>query len=397
VRKIAASYIIPGNQAPLKNGILICDDNGTITGLVDTGGKLKEQAGLEFYNGILVPGFVNTHCHLELSSLKGKIPEKILLNEFLQYINRLRNSQNTEPITAMKNADMEMQFSGVVAVGDISNSSSSLEIKQNSNLFYHTFTEAFGFLPSRAEKAYSIAETVNEQFLRAGLSSTITPHSPYSVSENLFLKIAEKALRENSLLSVHCLESEAESAFFKSGEGPICDHLKNNLLLDVSHWNPLLKNPVEYILQFLPSENQLLLVHNTYITQQDIDVIKKKRKLSNTYMVLCPNSNLYIEDQLPPVHLLREEGMNICIGTDSLASNHKLSVFEELKTLQKYFPEITIQELIEWGCLNGARALQAEHRFGSFEPGKKPGINLIIGADLHQLRLTPGSRIKVLQ
>lgn len=116
--------------------------------------------------------------------------------------------------------------------------------------------------------------------------------------------------------------------------------------------------------------------------------------MENTFFVLCPNSNLYIENQLPPVSLFRGENLNICIGTDSLASNHSLSVLDELITIQKNFPEIGVDELLEWACLNGAKALKVDDKFGSFETGKNPGVNLITGIDFKTMKLTEKSKVK---
>jgi cytosine/adenosine deaminase-related metal-dependent hydrolase len=105
---------------------------------------------------------------------------------------------------------------------------------------------------------------------------------------------------------------------------------------------------------------------------------------------------LYIENRLPDVPLFRKRHMNICLGTDSLASNHKLSVLNEMITVQQYSPEIRLEELILWATFNGARALQIENRFGSFETGKNPGVNLITGADLRNLKLTSKCKVKKL-
>lgn len=396
MRKISATWIFPGNRPPLKNGILICEDDGTIVNLIDTGGRLREEAGLEQYTGILVPGFVNAHCHLELSHLKGRIPEKTGLGGFLGAINKLRNVEPENPEEAIKKADFQMWRSGLVAVGDVSNSYSSLETKSNSKILYHTFVEAFGFHPSRAEKAFDFAGFVESMFREFGLRASVTPHSPYSVSEMLFQKISEKVLAEKSILSVHNQESPDEFLFFKDGSGAIARHLSEVLRIDISHWKPTGKSSLEYTLSFIPKENQLLLVHNTFTLPEDVQMLKRKRNLENTFLVLCPNANLYIENRLPPLLLFCEEKMKICLGTDSLASNHSLSVLDEMITLQENFPEITLQELVEWGSWNGAQALGLADLFGSLESGKKPGINLITGADLQKLRLTAKCRVKKL-
>ncbi len=396
MRKISATYIFPGNRPPLKNGILLCEENGTIVDIIETSGIVREQERLEYYSGILVPGFVNTHCHLELSHLKGKIAENSGLGNFLSEIHRLRNKETEPDESALARADFQMEQNGTVVVGDISNSTATLEIKRKSKLYYHTFAEAFGFHPSRANKSFQIAEFIEELFLRAGLSASVTPHAPYSVSETLFQKLKVKAQTSNGILSIHNQESQDEEKLFKSCSGPIWHHLNQTLGLDLSHWKSRQENVLKLILPFLPISNPLLLVHNTYTMIDDITEVKTHRNQENTFFVLCPNSNLYIEGRLPQVPLFKQKNLNLCLGTDSLASNHQLSILQEMVTLQKHFPEITIQELIEWACLNGARALRAEHRYGSFEKGKRPGINLITGVDLQRLKLTPASRVKVL-
>lgn len=394
MRKIAATYLLSGTRAPVKNGILVCENDGTIVEVIENCGDLSEQAGMEFYSGILVPGFVNVHCHLELSHLKGKIEEKTGIGGFIGKINQLRNQESGQVEKAIRIADRKMWAAGTAAVGDISNSTLTIETKLRSKIYYHTFVESFGFHPTRAEKAFDIAQFVHRQFNENQLKSSIVPHSPYSVSDPLFSKIQEYAAIEKSILSIHNQESIAESEFYRSGTGAIAEHLKNNLGIDISHWKPTGKSSLHSVLNYLPAENPLVLVHNTFTEKEDLDLLKKNRSLTNTFFALCPNSNLYIENQLPPVQLFREEKLNLCIGTDSLASNRELSVLTEMVTLQQNFPELGLEELVQWASLNGAKALGIDDIFGSFEPGKKPGINLISGIDFKTFRLTANSKIK---
>ncbi len=347
--KIAATYIFPGNRPPLKNGILICENDGRIVEVVDTGGKITEQENLEYYSGILVPGFINTHCHLELSFLKNKIAEKKGIGNFIGEINRLRNIETEKAEPEMQIADRRMWASGIAAVGDISNSALSIETKKNSKIYYHTFVEAFGFHPARTERAIDLAQFVLRRFRENGLNASLVPHSAYSVSQPLFEKIRKIAATENSILSFHNQESNAEKQFYTDGTGPIANHLQQNLNIDISHWKPTGKSSLDSVLSFLPQENPLLLIHNTFTEKPDIDELKKYRHLENTFFVLCPNSNLYIENHFPPVELFREEKLNICLGTDSLASNHNLSILDEMRTLQLNFPEIELEEIIALG------------------------------------------------
>jgi len=394
VRKIAATYIFSNNHPPIKNGIINCESDGTIIDIIDNNGVLKEEQGLEFYSGILAPGFVNTHCHLELSHLKDKIEEKTGIGSFIGKINALRNEDVQTIEKSIQIADRKMWATGTAAVGDISNSRHSLSTKIKSKIFYHTFVESFGFHPSRAEKAFEIAQEISSEFQKNNLSASIVPHSPYSVSEPLFNKITENALVKKSILSIHNQESKGESQFYKDGAGPIANHLKNNLGIDISNWQATGKSSLLSVLKYLSPENQLLLVHNTFTEKADLYELREKRSLENTFFALCANSNLYIENQLPPVSLFRNEKLSICLGTDSLASNHNLSILSEMVTLQHYFPEIELNELITWATLNGAKALGIEQDFGSFETGKKPGINLITGINFETMKLTKQSKVK---
>ncbi len=394
MRKIAATYILTGYGKLVKNGILVCRDDGIVEKIIENTNSLKEQAGLEYYSGILVPGFVNVHCHLELSHLKGKINEKSGIGNFIGNINKLRNEEQESIESAIHTTDRKMWASGIAAVGDISNTTHTVETKLKSKIYYHSFVESFGFHPDRADKSFSYAKFVQDFFHSQGLNATITPHSPYSVSETLFEKIKEQALKEKSILTIHNQESKGEAQFYKDGTGPIANHLQNNLNIDISHWKPTGKSSLLSVLKYLPKENQLILVHNTFTKEQDLQEFKKLRSMENTWFALCPNSNLFIEDQLPPISLFRSENLNICLGTDSLASNNEISVLSEMLTIQNHFPEIRLEELLKWACINGAKALRIESEFGSFEKGKNPGINLITGVDLQTLRLTEKSSVK---
>jgi len=370
------------------------DENGMITGISSTDGNISTDRETECHEGILIPGLINTHCHLELSHLKARIEPGTGLGGFIGQINKLRNIPSDDPVKAVARADRELFQNGIAATGDISNTNLTIDVKSGSSVYYHTFVEAFGFLPSRADKAFGIAEKVFNEFILKNQAASIVPHSPYSVSEPLFRKIMDHAKQNDSIISIHNQESSGENQFFREGTGPIASHLSNNIGLDTSHWRPTGKSAIDSVLDYFPAENKLILVHNTFTNRSDLAIIKEKRISGNTFFCICPNSNLFIEKKLPDINLFRQENLNICLGTDSLASNPGLSVLDELIALQAHFSNLLIEELILWSCLNGARALGIEDRFGSLEPGKNPGINLITGADLRQFRLLPGSMIK---
>jgi len=221
VRKLSATYIFPGNRPPLKNGILVCDDDGSILDVTDTGGIVMEQPGMEYYSGILVPGLINTYGRWEHSHLKGKTPEEPGLDKF-------------------------------------------------------------------------------------------------------------------------------------------------------------------------PGHNDELI--NCW--QGDIRKFKNRPDSAPVFFVLCPNARGNIESHLQQVLLYQRKGIIICLGTDNPDPNHERSVLKEMITIHQYSPSIAMQDLIEWACINGARALGLEKKLGSFDRGKTPGINLITGMDLKNLKLTSISRVK---
>lgn len=391
-RRFSATRIYTLKSPPLRNGIIEVDDDGTILEITDTGGFPKEMERMEHYNGIIAPGFVNAHCHLELSHLKGKTTERFGMSRFLGEINQLRGAPEDIIFTAALKADQEMFRAGVSAAGDVSNTPVTAEIKLSSKINYYNFIEIFGFLPSRAMRAMESGRRLWQHFNDKGLVSSIVPHSPYSVSPDLFCAIGSPDNPMSDILSIHNQESKDENEFFANGTGSLMVHLKENLGLDASHWKPTGKSSLASVLPFLPEDIRLLLVHNVYTSPEDILFLKKTRNPSQIFMVLCPNSNIYIGNGLPPVRLFRDKGMKICIGTDSLASNRRLSVVDELITLQTNFPDIETGELLTWACLNGADALGMQQKLGSLEVGKRPGLVLIKGIDFTSDRLTLSSK-----
>ncbi len=392
-RKISAHYVFPVNTQPIRNGIIEINEMGEVLQVINPGKKIKEQAGVEFYNGILVPGFVNAHCHLELSNLKDKIPQHTGLHNFVGFVSRFRNTDEEIIRKAIEKADFEMQKNGIVAAGDISNQAISIEQKKKSKIKYHTFIEIFSLNPNLAEEKLLEGKKLLNEFLKHNLDASIVPHAPYSISRELFA-LLKKQMKKNSLpISMHNQETASENELFIKQSGDLYETFLS-WGIKFSDFYPTGKNSLASVIDYLPEENNCLIVHNTFTSKQDIE--QANTKLKNIYWTFCPNANLYIENRLPDISLFYRENQNCCIGTDSLASNHQLSVLEEIKTIQNHYPEIPLPELVKWSTLNGAKALNLHGKFGSFELGKTPGINLISGIDYKNMRLTDKSTVKVI-
>jgi cytosine/adenosine deaminase-related metal-dependent hydrolase len=184
------------------------------------------------------------------------------------------------------------------------------------------------------------------------------------------------------------METPGEDAFITRRTGPIMSVYEKSGLLPE---NPeTAENHEKAILNEITPSGNLILVHNTFIAR---DTVRNLKERKNIYYCLCPNSNLYIENNLPPVNMLIEEGCEMVIGTDSLASNTTLSILQELITLQHRFPDLKIEELVSWATINGARALRSDDLFGTIEPGKKPGLLILEDVDLKNMKLLPESTV----
>lgn len=394
MKRIGANYLITNAGEPLKNAYLELSDEGEIIDIVSAGGDLKEVSGLAFYNGVLVPGFVNTHAHLELSHLRGKIERHKGLPHFISDIRQQRVMQDDWSIAkAIEKADLEMQNEGIVLVGDISNNTDSIFCKKESKIDYTTFVEVFGTDKYKAHEVFEKATEILNQFKANGLKASITPHAPYSVSEKLFEKITEACYQDSSIVSIHNQETPSEDEMFVSKSGELIDFFKS-IGINYDTFYPTGHSSLKSTMIHLPKCSKINFVHNTFTQQDDLDKAKSYFPLS--YWTFCPNANLYIENALPNISMFAESNLKICLGTDSLASNDRLSILQEIKTIQMAFPQIPFTELIKWSSYNGADLLGRLNTFGSFEKGKIPGVNLIENFDFEHWKLKAESRIKVL-
>jgi aminodeoxyfutalosine deaminase len=379
-RKFKGDYLFLGDRLAESDSVLITTDDGTVQDVVPAAAA---GGDVVYMPGWLCPGFVNCHCHLELSHMRGVIPEGTGLVDFLGEVIR-RRGQSAEGIKeAIVAAEQEMLNDGIVAVGDICNTADTLEQKLAGRLHYHNFIEAVGFVEQGAAARFEQSKAVYDRF---GGRHSLVPHAPYSVSAGLFRLIA--GLPENRLLTMHNQETEAENVFFLSGNGDFL-RLYAMLGVDVSFFHGTGKRSLESCLSYFHEGQTMILVHNVATAAGDLVGMAGAPEL---YFCLCPNANLYISGRLPDVELLVARGCRIVVGTDSLASNHRLSVLEELKTLQRAFPRMDTAGLLGWATLNGARALQMEDMLGSFSPGKRPGVVLLTGLEEQRLAAATTAR-----
>lgn len=364
--------------------VLITGEKGKIEDILTV-----EEAGLGVrrLGGVLAPGLINCHCHLELSHMKGLIPEHTGLVDFVFKVVTQRHFPDEEIANAIHNGEEEMRNNGIVAVGDICNNASTFLQKQNGHISYYNFIEASGWVPAvaglRFERSMSLVNAFPSQH------TSLSPHAPYSVSEELWQLMMPGFAGKT--ITIHNQETSFEDTLFENGTGDF-SRMYEMMKMDTSFFSPPGTSSLQAYLGKLNTANQALLVHNTFTREADIEFAKTQHNHIN--WCFCLNANLYIENTVPDIDLFRKHDCAIVIGTDSLASNHSLSVLDELKTIRRHFPQVPLAELLQWSTLNGAQALQMQDRLGSFEKGKQPGIVLI--DQLDNGNISPRSAITVL-
>lgn len=381
IRKFKADYLFTGKELLSSDAVLIVDDAGVVTGIINSD---EAGDGVEIFEGAISPGFINTHCHIELSHMRDKIPSGTGLIEFLTRVIKERNFKQEEILHAMLLANAEMYNNGIVAVGDICNTTDSIPVKQNSKIKWFNFTEVMGFnehdAQARLNYAVKILDEFNndltskDQYTSSLNNTSISPHAPYSVSQKLFGLINDASVGQT--ITIHNQESEAENQLYLNKSGNFFN-LYKSLEIEAGSFKASGKTSLQTYLPWLIKAASIILVHNTFTCKEDLLFINDNDSLANIYFCVCINANRYIQSTNPPLELFRKQHCTITLGTDSYASNHQLNILEEIKTIHKEFPAINLSEILQWATLNGAKALGMDSKLGSFDTGKQPGIVLI--------------------
>ena len=363
MRFLTADYLYPLHKDPLKNGVLQISDKGEVIDIFDDR-KFIPDSKLEFFQGILSPGFINAHCHLELSHLLGMADKDKGFIDFVSSSIHKRHDFTKEKIQlAIEKAEQQMVKNGIVAVGDVCNTIDTLSQKQKRKLLYYNFIEAFQIDEKEVNSTIRKNVEIRNKFRKHGLQATVVPHAPYSCVPQLLTKISEVSDKHDKAFTFHNQEIRSENELFSLQSGTIFDWLQK-IGASKTIWKNRNKNSTKAVLRHFKIKKNFLLVHNTFT---------KKEEIINNYYCTCPKANLYIENALPDYAIFDIE--KLCVGTDSLASNNNLSILEELQII-KDNSDFNMNTLLKIASKNGAEALGFE-KLGTFEKGKTPGVNLI--------------------
>ena len=370
VRRITAEYVYTLDaQGPIRNGFVEVDDSGVIVAV----GACNDDEVVE--EGAIAPGFVNAHCHLELSHLHKKFRKGTGMAGFIDQINALRDWASDDVKTVLVREWMDKLWKdGVSAVADISNDASSFPVKRESPVYTRTFLEVFGTEPEDCEGVMNSVTELDQIAKEFGIDAAPTPHSCYTMSPEL-LSASSAAGLKSGFLSYHSQESQEEEDLMISGTGAMAE---NRRKAGMSTPPVTGESSLKYFIDRLaavkpaPHDEHMLLVHNVTLKQDDVDAAKKA--FNNVFWAICPLSNIFIHNALPPIELMRKNGLKICLGTDSLSSNDDLDMMAEMRCLHDNFPQVPLNEILCWASSNGAEFLSKEDVLGSLTVGKRPGV-----------------------
>ncbi len=369
-RILYTDYLFTGEKPPIKNGCIEIDNEGTIISIIDKPtSQIKKEAS--YFPGAIIPGLINAHVHVELSMLNGIVAPEKGMTSFIASIAGLRGKFSIEAQTdAIIDTLNELYNQGIVGIGDICNTPLSFESKSKSPIRTHNFIEVFGLDSTKADQTIdqALKTLIEAQNMNCG-SASLTPHAPYSLSQELITKLYDYLVTSYQLVSIHLAESKQEIELLEHRTGEMAElfgktgMLKN--LPDSFH------SPIEMVKTVIPKACRLLTVHNTELNETMIDDLREH--FNDLWFCICPTSNYYINKTSPDIQLLGSSKIPIVIGTDSRASNPALLIAEDLMAIQRLAPTLPAWVIIKWATVNGARLFNWDD-LGELKPGTKPGL-----------------------
>jgi cytosine/adenosine deaminase-related metal-dependent hydrolase len=366
-----AAWVCPIDQPPIRNGAVRVS-NGRIAAIGASEFK-HDDVLIDMGDAVLLPGLINAHTHLELSWLRGRVPPANRFTDWVKTLVAIRRGTEQaitpEIVAPIHAAISELQWTGTVAVGDVSNSLASVEPMVQHGVKGVVFHELLGFR-ERDGAVIAASREKRDAAARRGMRITLAPHAPYSTSVEL-LKAIREAVNASScpIMAVHLGESPEEVELLATGGGPWRGMLE---MIGVwrDDWTVPECGPVQFLERHGVIDAATLVVHGV---QFDDDALTRLKALGAT-LVTCPRSNRWVGVGYPPVERFYKSGVAVAVGTDSLASVEDLNLFSELKTMRYLAPSVPARKILESATLVGARALGVEEELGTLTAGKAADI-----------------------
>lgn len=363
---IRAKYLLPHSRHVIENGAIAVHDSQIVD--IGTYAAVRQRNNSEVRDvgqAVIMPGLVNAHTHLELTYHQDLIQRT---SRFTDWLTQLIQNHKSDPewVDSAVKDGIEMSLAGgATTVGDIHGFGKSARIHRDSPIRTVVFFEATGFSPERTQLG---VDRINEYLASSPqpdplFQLAISPHAPYSTSAKVYRHCLELARSRDLPLCTHLSETKDEIEFLASGTGAFAD-LLNEFGISMRDWTPPKCSPVQYLKDIGIMEYRPLLAHCNYLTDADIECLAESR----ASVAFCPRAHHYFHHTSHPIHRLIKAGVNVAIGTDSLASNWTLGMLDELKYLVKMQAHLSPEAIIDLATINGARALSL-NRIGILEKG----------------------------
>ena len=349
---LRAKYVMPDSRTIIENGAVAIQGSKIVdVGLYPTVRNSSTSPIHDFGEAVLMPGLVNAHTHLDLTNSADSIQRTPKFTDWIFQIVGKRNPSTIEP--SIHEGVRQSLAGGATTVGDIDGTGGSMQILRDAPIRKVIFFEVLGFSGERAAMGlnrlatYLSSPPASDSLLMPALS----PHAPYSTSADIY----RQCVMSDWLICTHIAETEEELEFLSSGTGAFLDYLEA-FGISTAEWRPPQLTPVQYMETLGVLGKNSLLVHCNYLTNVDVTTLAE----SGVSVVFCPRSHHYFYHTDHPVVQLVKRGINVAIGTDSLASNWSLSLLDELKFLARTQPCIRPETLFDMVTCNGAKALGLE-------------------------------------
>ncbi|MGO9834560.1 MAG: amidohydrolase family protein [Polyangiaceae bacterium] len=381
MRAVRADVVVTGDAAPIGDGAVVVDRAGVVVDVGPAGDVLPRHAGatLERVRGVLLPGLVNAHTHLELSALRGQVRGGAGFVPWVEEMLGIRaESQPEEDVAAIDQALDELEAFGTAAVGEVTNSLVAVRGLARRNIAGSIFHEVFGIAREPLEQRVADLPRMVEESVGAWPTSDLayapSPHTLYTTHAEVVRRLVRDARERGVRASLHLAEHAAERRFLEHGDGPVADWYEARLKLrrELIEWPG--KSSVALADDLGALGPHVVCVHLTDARPDELDLVVRR----GASVVFCPRSNLHIETKLPPLLAARAAGLLPALGTDSLASNASLDVLAEARALADRFPTVSPRDLVRMATWEGARALGRDD-LGRVAKGAKPGLFAIDG------------------
>lgn len=366
---IRARQVVTMDGPPIENGAVAIEGNRIVAvGTVPDLQWVSDGPVLDLGEQVLLPGLINAHCHLDYTMMRWAIAPPKQFTTWVQRINALKRSLDSEDyLNAIRRGFGELQKWGTTSVCNIEAFPELMTHLGPSPVRTWWFYEMID-IRHRITTDDVVAGALSFFQHRANSldSFGLSPHAPYTASLDLYQLANACAASFTMPLTTHVAESTDEFAMFRHGEGPLHEFM-NSLQRPMADCGKF--TPFGLLWRSGAVDTKWLLAHMNTLLEEDFQLLAELPRGAGPHVIHCPGSHRYFSHPPFPARRLQELGVNLCLGTDSLASTDSLSLFDEMRLMQRTEPWLRPEELLRMVTVNPARALRRRGQLGKIAPG----------------------------